>query len=96
MKLFEITMHKSDFKTIIAKEFQKFSIEYPEIINKATWKDPFAISAFTILNNRICKAVEENNITKCPRCGKHTRADILHTCTPENWKPIKAIKSVVV
>lgn len=83
-------MHKNDFKNLIAEEFQKFCREYPELIDKATWKDPHSIAAFTILNNRICLRLEKENITKCPRCGKQTRADIMHTCTPGNWRPIKA------
>ena len=89
MKLFEIYIHKSDFKNIIAEELQKFCKEFPELINKATWLTPISTSAFTILNNRIIARLEKENITKCPRCGKQTRADILHTCTPGNWRPIK-------
>lgn len=86
----KIEMSAYKFDDIIMKETEKFAKENPEQMEKAMWKDSFAHLAFRVLANVIRKRMVEETIVHCPRCNKETRADILHTCSPGDWKPVKA------
>jgi hypothetical protein len=92
--IIDVSMEKTKLRDVIEERTYQFCQEYPEVVRRASFKEPGKLSPpniFRKLSDDIIKDVEHGCITKCPRCGKHTRADILHTCSPGDWKPIKVV-----